>query len=162
MKILGIDTGKRGGFVIIDESGKVIDKLIMPVIDKEYDVTTILSFLEDHKDVDFAVIEKIHAMFQVPAKTTFEMGKGYGIVLGLLYNFKIKFYEVTPKQWQKKIHVNCLASRAKDKSYYIFNREFPELAETFKISPKGNKTLKPHDGLIDALLIAEYGRRVLK
>ena len=76
--------------------------------------------------------------------------KGYGILLGILGALKISTVRVTPQAWKKAI----LAGTKKDKDAAIeyVNMKYPDFE---LILPRCRK---PHDGMADAICIAEYGR----
>lgn len=145
--IIGIDPGAHGGmsFVSLDGAERkaysfakmnyhdIVNLLI------EYDLTYDLS----------AYIEEVHAMPKDGKVQSFSFGKNYGILLGLLTALKIPRIDVLPAKWQSylKLRVRGLEYREKKKAL----RD-----EAIKLFPKLSPTLET----CDALLIAEYGRRM--
>lgn len=71
----------------------------------------------------------------------------YGMIIGMLESYGIPYEEVTSSVWKKALKLTS------DKSLSVStaNRLYPKLKDT----------IKQKDGLADALLIAEYGRRHL-
>lgn len=78
------------------------------------------------------------------ATGTFTFGRGYGFLRGCLVTIGIPFEEVAPQTWQK--HLDCKTGGNKNVSKGRAQQLFPHLKITHKIA--------------DALLIAEYGRRI--
>jgi hypothetical protein len=88
---------------------------------------------------------------------------GRGFAMGMLESFfvllgsqypGITFQSVKPNTWMKAIHGDLGGSDPKIKSILIARRLFPRTS--LKRTPKSKKD---DDGIADALLIAEYGRR---
>lgn len=154
---LGIDPGKSGSFSLIDEEGKIIHMIKIPTIGKEYDVQMMAHQLEEWKPfVKHAVLENVHAIQgRVGNSSNFNFGLGKGILIGLLQGLGIRYTMVNPKAWQKEVWEGV--SRQKDNkqtSLLAAKRLFPN--ETFIPSERARK---PHDGMVDATLMAEYARR---
>lgn len=159
--MIGIDSGKKGAFIVINDEGKMIDKMLMPVLENEYDTSQIVSFMEKYKE-HTVIIEKIGVIYGVGKSVSFQMGYGLALIIGIASALKMRIVEVSPRRWQQSICSGVSAKKAKTKSKIVFKREFPELIDEFKITDKGNKSKNIHDGLIDARLIAEYGYRKIK
>lgn len=87
----------------------------------------------------------------------FSYGTGYGILQGVVGAFGFPFTLVPPRVWTKVMHAGVSTDiSAKEKSLVAALRLFPD--QNFLATPRSTK---PHQGLIDACLINEYGRRVL-
>jgi crossover junction endodeoxyribonuclease RuvC len=111
----------------------------------------ILSDLTEQGPV-FAVIEKVGAMPKQGVSSTFSFGKGYGQWLGMLAAYRIAYQEVTPQAWKKAL------LEGTDKSKTASINRAASLFPGISFIPEGCRT--PHDGMAEALLIAEYGRRM--
>ena len=86
----------------------------------------------------------------------FTYGDHFGQLQGFLMAFGIPFTLVSPVTWTKVMHTGIDASLpAKKKSMLAFQRS----AVNVTLIPPGCRV--PHDGLVDAYLIAEWGRRHL-
>lgn len=84
----------------------------------------------------------------------FNYGQHVGEIRGVLVALKIPFTEVSPKTWQKVMHVGTQAhADPKQRSFEAAGKLFP----TVSLVPERGR--KPHSGLADALLIAEWCRR---
>lgn len=155
MRILGVDPGKKGAFVIVQDQ-RILTALPMPtVIDGKFiDASAIAKFLK-REDPYHAYIERVHAVFGASAGSTFAFGEGYGVIVGVISTLGIPFTTVPPKQWQKVMHDGVEEKyEPKHRSAVAAMRLFPAFDFT-----QGKKNY--HDGLVDAALIAAYGERTL-
>jgi crossover junction endodeoxyribonuclease RuvC len=86
--------------------------------------------------------------------STFRFGMGFGTWLGMLAALRIPHLAVAPQTWKKSI----LAGTTKDKGAAIqwAQRRFPGVSLLASTRSK-----VPHDGLADALAMAEFARRLL-
>ena len=138
--IIGIDPGSSsGGIAMIDELNRAA-AWKMP--ETETDVMDLLESFVDHGSTCY--IEKVHSMPKQGVASTFTFGKNYGFLLGVLRALKIRTEHVTPQAWQK--FLGCRSGGNKNITKAKAQELFPELKITHAIA--------------DALLIAEYGRRV--
>jgi hypothetical protein len=146
---LGIDPGVRGGIAYV--SGHDAEAWPMPIIGNEIDVAAIRRLLLDIKP-DVAIIEKALVMPRQGGVSAYTIGRNYGMLLTLLLVHQIRTEEVSPSQWKKSMGV----SSDKDSSIMLASKLFP----TVELVVSGRR--KHHDGLAEALLLAEYGRRRMK
>jgi len=80
------------------------------------------------------------------------MGHGLGIIEGILTGLNITFLQPTPKTWQKVAWGGIpRAKDTKQTSVQAASILFPD--EKFLATKRSRK---PHDGLVDAALIAYY------
>lgn len=153
MKIMGIDPGLSGAFVQL-EGNKVISK-VMPTKgtskDRDIDIDGVLAILRELKP-DHVFIERITA-FAMGAKASFTFGRGVAVLEMALKFTQTPFTLVEPAKWGKEMHEGIDGDlKPKAKSKKAISRLFPTLF------PEGHKH---HEGVVDAVLIAEYGRRKL-
>lgn len=143
----GIDPGLKGGIACI---GDECSAEPMPVIGGEIDVTALHEWLAKYGP-DLTVVEQVHSMPKQGVKSTFTFGVGYGRILATLDLMAYPYIVVRPQEWKKQV----LAGTAKDKDAAITfaRRSFPWA----ELMP-GKKRV-PHDGIADALCLAEYGRK---
>ena len=137
MRLLGIDPGKSGGIALVSEGWAQA----WPMPDTERDVWDIF---EECDPVDLAYIEKVASSPQMGVTSAFTFGRSYGFLRGMLVGWRIPFEEVSPQKWQKAM--GCLTKGDKNVSKRKAQQLFP--------------TLKITHATADALLIAEYCRRV--
>ena len=153
MKIIGIDPGKKGALVILDGENVILHQ--MPE-----DANSIVLILAEYTTDSHVFLEKAQAMSiggnKQGVSSMFNYGVGFGTILGILAALKIPHTLVHPKTWCKVMHAGTTADDAKARSLEAARRLFPSVQ---LIRPR---CTKPDEGFIDAVLIAEYGRRCLK
>jgi hypothetical protein len=160
-KYIGVDIGKSGAIVVID--GSVITSFPMPMIGTEVDYAFLKDIIENasqHKNAHL-VFEKLGVIFGTSKATAFSMGHQSGALEMLAISLGLPYTKVPAKQWQKEMFqgveeitkVGKSARDTKAMALIAAKRIFPDVKYTF------GKGTKPNDGLVDALLMAEYARR---
>ncbi len=147
---IGIDPGKSGGIVAIFNDG--VEAFKMP--DTERDLWDLFSTIEGYCSETFAYIERVHSMPNDGGRAAFTFGQNYGMLRAFLIASEIPFEEVIPQKWQKFWSLptlkSCGGSKTKKKNIHK--------AKAQQLFPK----IKVTHAVADALLIAEYGRRMRK
>lgn len=153
MLILGIDPGKSGGFVALDSTGHVVH--MKHDISSASCTKSVLAHLQMENMRIFAYVEKAQAMPKNGAVSMFNYGQGFGEILGVLSALAIPFELVPPSAWTKAMLSGVPASATgKQRAALAASRLFPG------VDLRASERCKvPHYGLVDSLLIAEYGRR---
>ena len=143
MIYIGIDPGKNGGIAIIDSDGAIAfpfseDSLLIELdgIAQEYEC--------------ICYLEHVHAMPKQGVSSTFNFGMNFGFIQGVLKAYSIPYELVTPQKWKKEF--SCTSD--KNTSIEVCKRLFPGV--NLKAT---ERCKKDHDGMAEALLLAEYGRR---
>jgi crossover junction endodeoxyribonuclease RuvC len=153
-EVIGIDPGLGGGIAIINpnEGSQLFS---MPVIGNELDLKVLATFLLEHSfRVRVAYLEKATAMPKQGVVSMFKFGRVFGACEAMLAAFKIPFILVRPQEWQKVIHEGIPRTLdPKERSRLAFSRIFPSVDARRTERCKG-----PDMGLVDAALIAHYGR----
>tara|TARA_Y100000114_G_C11753034_1_gene325417 strand:+ start:800 stop:1309 length:510 start_codon:yes stop_codon:yes gene_type:complete len=155
--IIGIDPGLSGGVAILDMDGAVRSVSLTPTISvgktkRDYDIQEMQRLLSGG-DVLWAFIESQSARPGQGVSSTFKTGYGYGIWLALITSCEISLNVVSPRTWTSKM-LSGVPGDGKDRNILAAKRLFPKTDLR-----KSERARKPHDGIADALLIAEYGRR---
>ena len=182
---MGIDPGLTGGIVILNEEGSVENKWPIPTIvsyasgkkkkatkegeqpkkkaTKSKKTTTLdlialnQIFTQLKTEVDHAVLEQVASRPGMASPAVFKFGRVYGILEGLLAAHQIPYTLCIPRVWCKVIHAGIEGGmEPKDKSRVALGRLFPAV----DLRPT-ERAIKPHEGMMDALLIAEWGRRTI-
>tara|TARA_B100000131_G_scaffold118912_2_gene115878 strand:+ start:3173 stop:3658 length:486 start_codon:yes stop_codon:yes gene_type:complete len=153
--IVGVDNGLDGGLCAIsDFDGGVIDKIPMPTMQKskkrEVDARKINEWLISlHTPFTLAVEEPLaHAKSSQAVRS---MALSFGKIVGMA---EVKGYDlvrVSVHKWQKEILGNIPKGMSKKFAMKIAESTAPE--ENWL---KNKRCRKPHDGMIDAYLIAKY------
>jgi hypothetical protein len=157
--IVGIDPGKTGGIVgIHKQTGNIgfMDK--MPLIGgKEFDVNEFLLMLQKRRKIVHVVLEKAQAYRGQGIVSAFNYARDYGIIIGILTALRVPYTLVVPQTWQKEIFIGTVNKiHPKVRAAQAAQRLFPQV--NFLAT---DRSKKPHEGFIDAALIAEWGRRKL-
>lgn len=157
---IGIDIGKHGA-ICIQEKDKEISNIKMPMIKTELDYQSLYDILTPYEGGNGLVIfEKLGVIFGTSKQTAFSMGHQAGSVEMACIALSIPFIKVPPKQWQKEMFVGIAEIKKSGKktrdtkamALIAAKRLFPKLKLTF-----GSVAKVPHDGLVDALLMSQYG-----
>lgn len=151
MKVsIGIDPGKDGCLAIL---GYRDAPVLVPFDEAEYADWLRRLALVTRNDVGgrvSCVVEHVGAMPGQGVTSCFSFGRNFGFILGLLTAFCIPYELVRPQKWKREF--SCTSD--KNTSIEVAQRLFPgvDLRRTPRCS-------KPHDGVCEALLMAEYNRR---
>ena len=143
---IGIDPGKDGAMAVIAPS----ETYVIPFSESEY--TKELCYLDSEHYRLFCVLEHVGARPGQGSVSMFNFGANFGFIRGLLSANRIPYELVRPQKWKK--HFSCTSD--KNTSIEVAKRLFPNV--DLRRTPKCKG---PHDGICEALLMAEYGRRVL-
>lgn len=158
---IGIDNGISGGLVAIsDHDGRYIDGITMPILRwkkrNEIDALTVrywLRGLGESGKIASATIEEPGG--SKSAKAACSMAGSFHALRAVLILWGVKWGRITPQSWQKVMLPKCKAGDTKPRALALAKELWPD--ETFLAS---SRCKVPHDGLIDAALIAEYSRRM--
>lgn len=162
---VGIDIGKSGAIAAIVD-GKIHVKP-MPKIKTELDYPEISATLTKLKNQNAHVVfEKLGLIYGSSKKTAWSMGEQSGAVEMSCICQGVPYTKVKAVDWQKQMFQGLdqitkpsktgkkEVRDTKAMALVAIKRIFPDLKLTF-----GERATKPHDGLIDAVLMAEYARR---
>ncbi len=160
MIYVGIDNGLDGALVAISAArGQIIDKIIMPTKAKakgrEVDTLAVWTWISMRCDHT----AQITVLLETPGKHSpgvmalCSMWDSYGALRGMLEVKGIRHHRIMPQSWQKVILGNVEKGNTKPAALSKARQLWP--SETWL---KSTRSSKDHDGMIDAALIAEYGR----
>lgn len=145
---IGIDPGKKGGIAIIDTEINVA--YTDPYSDKA--LIDLCSSASNHGQNVVCCLEKVGAMPGQGVVSMFSFGQSVGYIKGVLESFRIPYQEISPQKWKKEFGL----SSDKAVSAEVCRKLFPDIS--LLATPRCKK---PHDGMAEALLMAEYARRKL-
>jgi hypothetical protein len=173
MVYAGIDIGKEGAIAIIRD-GEIIT-FPMPKIKTELDlhqlgriISTEISPLSELMEGNkvHIVFEKLGVIFGSSKQTAFSMGMQAGAVETFCICGEIPYTKVRAVDWQKDMFqgLDQITKPSKTGKKEVRDTKAMALVAIKRIFPKlkltfGERATKPHDGLIDAVLMAEYARR---
>lgn len=147
---VGIDPGENGGIAMIDTY-------------EDYQATQVfscdglISVCEEIRITGrtmhvMCCLEKVGARPGQGVVSMFNFGQNVGYIKGVLEAFKIPYQEITPQKWKREFGLNSDKSASTD----VCKKLFP--CVDLLATPRSKK---PHDGMAEALLMAEYARRKL-
>lgn len=153
----GIDPGAAGAIAAIYPASNHAQVWPMPYSSSAYDLDRLRELLsfDPENEQPFAIIEKVHAMPKQGVTSVFSFGKGDGILLGMLGALKIPHIEVPPRTWQKVMLEGEDKTDGKAASIRVARRLFPGVSLR-----ASDRCRVDHDGMAEALLMADYGRRI--
>lgn len=145
MTYIGIDPGKKGGFAVLYDSGRAV---VRPWDEREF-----VSHMKDASELPcIACLEHVGAMPGQGVTSMFTFGQGFGFIQGILTAYWIPFELVRPQKWKKEFSI----TGDKNSSIAVCKRLFPGV----NLLPT-ERCRREHDGMAEALLMAEYARRKL-
>lgn len=155
---IGIDPGKDGALAILSDdtislAGTEGRVFIVPFEERRF-----VAYLgsvpawhyREHRIV--CVLEHVGAMPRQGSVSMFHFGQNFGWIRGVLDCSMIPYELVRPQKWKKEF--SCTSD--KNTSIEVARRLFPDV--DLRRTPKCKG---PHDGICEALLMAEYARRRL-
>lgn len=180
-KVFGAaDPGKNGAICIID--GEEIDFKLFPKIGGEYDLKSLseifFNYALKYENFHF-IIEDVHKLPSPMNSGDWELSASKHILLTLVTVCQIPFTLVKPKEWQKEMWQGIPEQRKPNKTIVnkkgesitkrgaILTKEMSKMA-ALRLFPnldlrdperKTERAKSLHDGVVDALLMAEYCRR---
>ncbi len=158
----GSDNGKTGALVILDRFGEIIEKNKTPLIKSpkgrsEYDIPGMRDLLKKWKPIlRLVTIEKSHPLPPTMGGGVAQFGRGlsFGLWQGLLCGLEIPYIVVSARSWQKTMLADLSKMDRKQASVIAAQRLWPN--HDFR---RTERCKNPDDGLTDAALIGEHGRR---
>ena len=161
MKVfIGIDPGKDGAMAVL---GCTERPVVVPFDEKAYVDRLERLYMPDdlviphgspyvvHPVEAFCIVEHVNAMPGQGVTSCFSFGQNFGFILGLLTAFRVPYELVRPQKWKREF--SCTSD--KNTSIEVAQRLFPDV--DLRRTPR---CTKPHDGICEALLMAEYAKRV--
>lgn len=156
--LMGIDPGVSGGIAVLRNDGAILYVRGFNTVETERELSLILrdatAILKSYPNSQRCYMEKVQYIGKRPGKGKGDGGKGaftfgkiYGFLKGNLSARDVSILDVYPAMWQAKLE--CLTRGNKN----ISKRKAREIFG-FAVD------LKITHAIADALLIAEYGRRI--
>ena len=158
--IIGVDNGISGALAAISaHNGALIASTEMPIQKarkgNEIDVRELKRWLVNSaaglENILCAILEEPGG--SKSAKAAMSMAGSFHAIRATLEICGIRWHRITPQKWQKEMLPGCKAGDTKPRALELAKRLWPD--ETFLASPRCKK---PHDGIVDAALLAEYAR----
>jgi crossover junction endodeoxyribonuclease RuvC len=153
---VGIDPGKRGAIAALDPTGTALGVWPMPVAGGGIHAAGLADLLrslrcqDPRQDVGRVCLEKVAAMPKQGVASTFHFGCGWGMVRGVCATLGLSVILVPSTVWKKRVLLGLPHDKAGAIQFCTARWPLTDL-----VLP-GCRV--PHDGLADALCLAEYGR----
>ena len=176
--IVGIDNGLDGGIVVLSEEGKILSKWMMPTMKMLRPATAKEKKKRkaeeiEYREVDGKAFSIIMSSIGMPAQilvlfehcpfhadrasTMRSMAISAGKIFSSLEIQGIKCKRILSNDWHPKILGKVPQGKTKEFAFAKVTELWP--SEGWLATSRSSK---PHTGLVDAALIAEYGRRNIK
>lgn len=163
-KYVGIDIGKQGALCILNEDGTEVARSKIPMVKDQVDYHALNRMLECHEGFNgMIVFEKLGVIFGSSKATAFSMGYQAGALEMCCIANAIRYTMVPAKKWQEhmfegqtKIFKSGIKGPLDTKAMALITAK--RLFPTTNLLMSEKSTV-PHNGFIDALLMAEYARR---
>ena len=154
--VVGIDPGLTGGIAVISGATSTVVIEAMPVAAHEVDFVRLAFVLRSLNAEQNAhvFLERAQAFSKMGIVSAFNYGASYWGIRAICATLKIPYTLVAPAKWHRALIVGKDGS-PKDRALRTCLQLFPDVD---LIIGKGKKC---HEGVVDALLVAEFGRRVL-
>ncbi len=157
--IVGIDNGISGALVAISaHHGLVIDKMLMPTRpngkSRECNALTLCRWLETFESSRIAVCLETPSKHSPGLLALCSMWDCYGAIRGVLESCGIQHARIAPQTWQSALLGKVPKGETKATARAKAAQIWPD--ETWMATPRSKK---PHEGYVDAALIAEFYRR---
>ncbi len=152
--VVGIDPGRKGGIVFLDDLA--IEILVFKMPESIEEIYILLK--EREKRIWKVFIEKQSPFPRQGVVSMFKLGFHYGNLLGCLKILGIDYEEISSQKWKRYFGILGKGSRKERKEKAI-----EKVRELFRgIEERIGMDLSRNDGIAEAILIAEYGRNYLK
>lgn len=154
--VVGIDPGKDGGIAWITPDS--IGAAAMPAIGEGKRRQLMPIEIRDiikNAAPELVVIEQQSTRPNENAGRALVIGDNFGLLKGIVIGLGIELAVVRPQKWKQRIFPGT-AVRDKAAAIAFCNTYFPDIP---LLTSAGKGSKKPHDGIADAICIAEFGRR---
>lgn len=154
--VVAIDPGLSGAIVFIND--KVFMHYLMPLNDeRDIDFDRLVEILNKQSKIDMVFLERA-VPFAMGTSGAFTYGRGFAAIEIALRVVGLPVTYIEPARWTKEMHAGIEADlKPKAKSTIAVQRLYRKWLDKIPKSKNG----KMHDGVVDALLIAGFGLRIL-
>jgi hypothetical protein len=162
---VGIDNGLDGGVALVSDDGKVLLATVTPTFSNgkkrklcSHMLNALMDSFRGGSDEELTVVVETPAGSKSVSAAT-SMADSFARIETVLIIGGYRRHFITARTWQKEFWT--VPKMAKDQK---FDTKAAALLAANRLWPDANwlaspKCKKPHDGMVDAALIAEYARR---
>jgi hypothetical protein len=148
MNYVGIDPGKKGGMCLLSSDKQLFLYCKMPDTVKDI-IMQLHQWYELTEENMCIVSERAQSMPKQGISSAFNYGRHFGIFEVSAYWMGIAYHDVLSRTWKTEFNL----SSEKANSIILCERIFPNV----NLILKGCRV--KHDGIAEAILLAEWGRR---
>ena len=160
--IIGIDNGISGAIVALGDCGSFIEAITMP--SKRWRKRNEVDVREFHKWISYLTsgnLSNAEYVIEEPnnsrtPSTAYSVASSFHSIRGFFETKFLPFERITPQSWQKAMLGKVPAGKTKEYALSKAREIWPD--EKYLAT---SRSYRPHAGIIDAALIAEYHRRKL-
>lgn len=168
--IIGVDPGKSGGIIAL-VGQDIVGKWIIPISGDKVDMVALYAIFNELKAKYHitVVLEEVHSIYGTSAESNFVFGFVCGAIEAIVIANHLRINKVQPKEWQSELWQNgdrVYKVKKPDQKKAPIDTKATSLNAAKRLFPgfdfrksDSNRVTKDHDGLIDACLISEFGRR---
>lgn len=161
---LGIDPGLTGGWALLGPAGQLVRLSVIPVADGAVDVVALAAQWCGLPAGTVTAVELVHAMPGQGVTSMFSFGETTGRILGVLGALGHVPVRPTPQRWQKALGVALPADKADKAARRKAVKARAAVLAAQLLDLDAGQLIPPrcrvvHDGLVDAVCIAEWLRR---
>tara|TARA_R110002072_G_scaffold273239_4_gene433954 strand:- start:1233 stop:1739 length:507 start_codon:yes stop_codon:yes gene_type:complete len=164
MIMIGVDPGQTGGIAVIKYNNGypvLLSVIDMPVVEvrnkKSLNAAEAHAYLSSYYPGAWATVEEVSAMPKQGVSSTFQFGRMYGAIEGILDLNADELIYAKPNKWKQFFGLRSIKGEAIDLAIEIFG---PHTMFT-RIGPRGGM-VPGTDGCAEAALIALYGAKFVE
>ena len=152
-RYVGVDPGASGAIAVVNGAG-----VLLGTIKLDAQAVDVWAFLSAVDGAMGAVLEKVSSSPQMGVASAFSFGQSYGMVRAFLVAAAVPFEEVTPASWRAAMHCKGTGKSVMGAEHNARRKENKAItkAKAMELFPRAKVT----DAIADALLLAEYARRL--
>jgi len=147
---IGIDPGREGAIVRLDDSGATA--WLLPYDDAGLQGRELARMMREIGE-GVVVLERAQSMPRQGIASAFRYGRDYGVIVGVLDAIWQPYTTVAPGVWHRRI-VGGTSDDPKARARAVIEARLPLL----ELRP--GRRRKAHEGIVDAACLALYGREV--
>lgn len=153
MLYIGIDPGKSGACAMlgVGDGGQQVSVFAWDSERFVAEMRAVGKQVRDHGMKALACVEKVGARPKQGVVSTFSFGKSAGFIEGVLVSCGVPYQLVVPRRWKHTFGLN----NDKSESIETCKRLFPGIC-----LKRNDRCRVESDGMAEALLIAEFARRL--
>lgn len=158
--VMGIDPGKQGAFAVLDGDSVIVEP--MPLTEDGaldlYEIARLFRYYANELTHAYLELQSIRPM----QAGQFQVGRGFGNLEGMLSCLRMSYTVLKPQDWSR-FYEHGVNEKNIKKRYPLIKKARREIVA--RLYPgidlrKSADCRVAHEGMVDALLIADYGMKI--